>query len=202
MERESLIQKIYNPQYVDYGYTIAFFVIFSFFIIGIVWPNISTVFELRQKYIDLQTTNEQYTKTINDLTRLQLLLASRQEDLTLLTEAVPTQVSVTKIIDDLTVVSDAPSITLPKFELGSTDKSKQATTKTPPNQATSSKPSIQTYKVRVQVSGPYDRIREAYEKIYNQRRLKTISTFALSADSRATKSGEFVADIDTESYYQ
>lgn len=201
MERESLIQKIYNPRFVDYSYTIAFFIIFSFFVVGIVWPNISTVFELRQKYIDLQTVNEQYTKTINDLTKLQLILASRQDDLSLLTEAVPSQIYVSKIIDDLTVVSDAPTISLPKFELGPPDKSKQAPVKTI-TQPAGPKPSLQTYKVRVQVSGPYEHIRDAYEKIYNQRRLKTISGFMLSVDSRATGSGEFVADIDTESYYQ
>lgn len=202
MERESLIQKIYNPQFVDYGYAIAFFIIFSFFVVGIVRPNISTVFELRQKYIDLKAANEQYTKTISDLTRLQLILASRQDDLSLLSEAVPSQVYVSKIIDDLALVSEAPTISLPKFELGSADKSKQIPTKTAPGQQIGPKPTVQTYKVRVQVSGPYDHVREAYEKIHNQRRLKTISGFALSVDSRATGSGEFVADMDTESYYQ
>ena len=202
MERESLIQKIYNPRFVDYGYAIAFFIIFSFFVVGIVWPNISTVFELRQKYIDLQAINDKYTKTISDLTKLQLILASRQEDLSLLTEAVPSQVYVSKIIDDLTAVSDAPTMSLPKFEVGTSDKAKQVAVKATPGQPAAPKPSVQTYKVRVQVSGSYDHVREAYEKIYHQRRLKTISAFALSADSRATGSGEFVADIDTESYYQ
>ncbi len=202
MDRESLIQKVYNPRFVDYGYAIAFFVIFGFFVLGIIWPNITTVFELRQKYIDLQSINKDYTATIDNLTKLQLILASRQSDLSLLTEAVPPQVYVSEIIDDLTSISDAPTISLPKFEVGATDKTLPSQTKAPPGQPASPKPTVQTYKVKVQVTGNYEHVRESYEKLYNQLRLKTITAFALSANNQATASGEFVADIDTESYYQ
>jgi Tfp pilus assembly protein PilO len=197
MDKQDLIKRIQDPAVVDYTYGIAFFVVFIFFVVVIIGPNISTVFELSQQYADLKEVNTQYTTTIATINKLQSIIATRKDDFPLLAESLPDQVKISQVVTDLgslpLSVSDAQEIVYPGFAVGT--QSKVVDKKAKPNE-------LKSFPIQFRVSGSQAYISSIIDRLMTQKRLKSISQYTVSPSSVASSSGTLDAQIQIEVYYQ
>lgn len=197
MDKQDLIKRIQDPTVVDYTYGIGFFAIFIFFVVVIIGPNISTVFELRQQYADLKEVNSQYTTTIATINKLQSIISSRRDDFPLLTESLPDQVKVSQVVTDLSSLplsaGDAQEITYPGFAVGTQSKVVDKNAK--PNE-------LKSFPIEFRVSGTQAYISSIVDQLMIQKRLKTISAYTLSPSTVASESAVLDAQIQIQVYYQ
>lgn len=197
MDKQDLIKRIQDPTVVDYTYGIGFFAIFIFFVVVIIGPNVSTVFELRQQYADLKEVNSQYTTTIATINKLQSIISSRRDDFPLLTESLPDQVKVSQVVTDLSSLplsaGDAQEITYPGFAVGT--QSKVVDKKAKPNE-------LKSFPIEFRVSGSQAYISSIVDQLMTQKRLKTISAYTLSPSTVASESAVLDAQIQIQVYYQ
>lgn len=198
MEKQDLIKRIQDPTVVDYTYGIGFFAIFIFFVVVIIGPNISTVFEIRQQYADLKEVNNQYTATIATINKLQSIIATRKDDFPLLAESLPDQVKISQVVTDLGSlplnVSDAQEIAYPGFAVGT--QSKVIDKKALPNE-------LKSFPIQFRVSGSQAYISDIIDQLMTQKRLKTISSYTVSPSTGgASESAVLDAQIQIQVYYQ
>ena len=197
MDKQDLIRKIQDPTVVDYTYGIGFFAIFIFFVVVIIGPNISTVFEIRQQYADLKEVNSQYTTTIATINKLQSIIATRKDDFPLLAESLPDQVKISQVVTDLSTLplsdSDAQEISYPGFAVGR--QSKVVDKKAKPNE-------LKSFPIQFRVSGSQAYISSIIDQLMTQKRLKTISSYTVNPSTGASESAVLDAQIQIQVYYQ
>lgn len=197
MDKQDLIKKIQDPAVVDYTYGIGFFIIFIFFVVVIIGPNITTVLELRQQYADLKAVNSQYTATIATINQLQSLISSRREDFPLLADSLPDQVKISQVISDLDSLqldgANAQEVSYPGFAVGT--ESKKVDKKVPAND-------LKSFPLQLNISGTQADISNVVDQLMTQKRLKTISQYTLAPAPGSSESAILDAQIQIQVYYQ
>ncbi|MEI6326626.1 MAG: hypothetical protein WCO78_00725 [Candidatus Roizmanbacteria bacterium] len=197
MDKQELIKKIQNPAVVDYTYGIVFFLIFIFFVVVVIGPNIATVFKLRQQYVDLRAVNDQYTQTIMAINKLQSLILTRRDDFPLLTITLPEQVKISQVISDLDALrldeSNSQDVAYPGFVVGT--QSKVVDKKTPANE-------LKSFPLLLKISGSQSHISDVIDQLLSQKRIKTISQYVLTPSGVASTSATLDAQIEVLVYYQ
>lgn len=197
MDKQELIKKIQDPAVVDYTYGIGFFVVFIFFVIVIIGPNIATVFQLRQQYEDLKVINSQYATTISTINRLQSLLSSRRNDFPLLSESLPDQIKISQVVEDLyslpISVQDEQEVVYPSFVVGTQKKSIDKKAK---------KDDLKSFPIQITLTGSQEYVSSILEQLASQKRLKTISKYSLSSSSESSSSAVLDTQVEIQVYFQ
>ncbi len=67
MEKTALVKKLLSKKTKDYTYAIAFFLIFSFFLIAVIRPNILSVFSAGERINELEKQNRFYDLQISNI---------------------------------------------------------------------------------------------------------------------------------------
>jgi Tfp pilus assembly protein PilO len=190
MTREDLIKTLTQKKVQDYSFTILFFVIFSFFVIFAIRPNVLTAFNLQKELQDLRNMDKTYEQVILSIVNYQTVLEDNRDNFYLLDEAIPTEPQTYKLIADIRNSVAESGITLAginvnQLELKETKKQK----------------GIQQYRLTLELDGSNEQLSNFISSVANQRRLKTINRLTVAqVDRTSSIGGRFHVDLDVEGY--
>ncbi len=101
MNKEKLLEMFKDKKIQNYSYNIFFFVVFSFFTIFAIQPNLSTAFRLQKELQDLRLQNKKSEEAILQIVNYQSLMEEYRDSLTVLDEAVPSTPELAKVVDEI-----------------------------------------------------------------------------------------------------
>lgn len=173
MEKKQILKKLLTQKNKDYTYAIAFFLIFSFFILFIIRPNLVSVFEANNKIEELHKLDTFYNTQIDKIIELQTTLEENRDNMLLLNQAIASKPEVNKILSDLDVSSQegtlvASGITVSDINL----KEKEDGDK------------LKSFTLNMDFNGDFQNSVSFIKKIFDQRRLKTISNLNIGRDEK------------------
>ncbi|NMB84490.1 type 4a pilus biogenesis protein PilO [Candidatus Roizmanbacteria bacterium] len=112
MERNKLIQKIFNKKTVDYSYAIIFFLVCSFFLLFVIRPNIISVASSSQKIDELSKNDNFLENQVQNIVKIQSSLETNRDNLSLLEESIAKTPQVNKILSDLNTAVKNNNLTI------------------------------------------------------------------------------------------
>ncbi len=164
MDVNSLLRKIAKKNIVDYSYAVIFFIVFSFFTLAVIRPNIITVFSLQKEKENLSIIDASYTSVISQIIDIQSAFESTRNDLYVLDDALPTTPNINKLINDLQTVAGSSQVTVRKMTISQINL-KQASLQT----------GYENINIQFEADASYDQLQQFITNLFAQRRLKTIT---------------------------
>ncbi|NCO88608.1 hypothetical protein AUK04_04895 [Candidatus Roizmanbacteria bacterium CG2_30_33_16] len=119
MDKNNLLKHLFDKKVRDYSSVVVFLIIFSFFIIFIIKPNISLVFQLDKEKNYLDQLDKNYENTIIEIVNLQSEMEKIRQNLDIIDQALPNQVGIDKVVDDLQKSASLSSVSVKKVNFGS-----------------------------------------------------------------------------------
>lgn len=191
MDKQLTIKKLFDKKTKDYTYTIAFFVIFSFFVFAVIRPNLLTVFEISAKIKQLSEVDKIYGSQIDKIIEVQSIFEINREDMYLLNEAISIQPEVNKVLFDVNVSSDGGRLRSERIMVSDINlKDKGSANK------------LKSFMVNMNLFGSFEDTMEFMKKIYAQRRLKWVPEFEMGRDNKeSSDSADLKIRLEVEGYY-
>jgi len=191
MDKKTILNKLLSKKGKDYTYTIAFFVIFSFFTFFVIRPNILAVFQANLKIENLKKTNTLYETQIQNVINAQTVLVEARDDLDLLDQAITAKPQVNELIQDINNVVDKDNLTISKMNLVDVNLKDVSRTK-----------ELKPVVVNISTNGVFDEYLSSIKDIYNQRRIKILKDINLSKSTEfSSDSGQLKMSFQIEGYY-
>lgn len=191
MEKSSIVKKLYTKKTQDYTYTIAFFLIFSFFVFYIIRPNLLTVFETNSKIQQLDKINRAYEEQINKVIETQSVFEENREDFILLDQAIGPKPEINKMLSDVVVSTEESALTSERIDVFDINlKDKGSITK------------LKSFTINMSMTGTFEDTMAFVKKAYGQRRLKLIPNLELARDkSESSPGANLKIKLQIEGYY-
>lgn len=197
MEKNKLIEGLLkkSQDYSQQIYLLGFFLVFILMIIFMVRPQVNEYIIRNKQLQETVLLSAQYQKAISNLTELQGLLETRRADFALLGQAIPENIQMYQLTQDVrdSFLKYVPTrtYTFPSYVI------------TPPKSGAkvNTISALKTYKILVNINGSYPTTREILQKILNQRRIKSVKTLLISRPEGASDSGELEMKLEVEAYY-
>jgi len=191
MDKNIIIQKLVSKKGQDYTYTIAFFIIFSFFVIFVIRPNILSVFQANLKIENLKKTNAIYEYQIQNVINAQTVLVDSRDDLQLLEEAITNKPQVNQLISDITKTTESNRVGVNKLSLVDVNL-----------KDVSRSDQLKIITFNLGLSGSFDYFNSLLKELYNQRRLKILKNISINRIQEvSSSSGILRIDLQLEGYY-
>ncbi len=191
MNKNELLDKIINKKVKDYSFTIAFFFIFSFFIIFAIKPNLNSVVTLSEQLNQLKVLDRQYEDTISKIINLQTLIVQNRDNFYLLDDALPSTPQVNKVIDDIKKDASDSGLILEKMEVQEISLKEDE-----------SKNKMKTLSVLLESTASFDNVKVFIDTLMSQRRLKNIKSLNLIKDiSEGTESSTLKIKLEVGGFY-
>src|SRR3989344_4068855 len=182
MEKSNLIKQLSDKKTKDYTYTVAFFLLFSFFVFYVIRPNLITVFEIKTKIKKLQEIDQLYADQITKIIEVQAAFENSREDLKLLQEAISRQPEVNKVLFDVNVSTDESKLIAERIVISDINLKDKGTAN-----------KLRSFIINLNLSGNFEDTLAFIRKIYNQRRLKLIPLLELTRQTnQSTQSAELL----------
>ncbi len=197
MEKNQLIRALLRKgqDYSQQLYLIGFFVVFIIMIVFVVRPTINMYISKNKELQDTVHLSSEYQKVISNLTVLQGLLESNRDDFGLLEQAIPENVSMYQLTQDVrnSFLRYTPtrSYSFPSYVITNSGSKSDAKTKE----------ELKSYKIMVHVNGSYPTVKDVLNKIISQRRVKSVKTFLLARPEGASESADLDMKLEIEAYY-
>lgn len=119
MDKNIILKHFFNKKAQSYGYVVVFLVIFSFFIIFIIKPNINLVFQLNKEKNYLELLDKSYENVIIEIVNLQSEMEKIRPNIDVIDQSLPNQVEIDKVVDDLQKAASASSVSARKVNFSS-----------------------------------------------------------------------------------
>lgn len=174
MDKSSLVNKLLGKKK-DYTYSIAFFLIFSFFIFFVIRPNLLTVFEAQSKIDQLKDANSKYEDQINKIINLQASFESSRENLIYLDEAIAKNPELGKILTDLKGTIEDIELEQDELEIAELKLKEREKGQT-----------LQPVTITASLDGTFDEMFSFIKTLHSQRRLKSIKELSVSRENAAS----------------
>ncbi|MDA1316402.1 MAG: hypothetical protein O3B87_00080 [bacterium] len=102
MDKNSLLKLLLSKEDIrTYGYNVGFFIVFSFFLIFAIRPNLVTAFNLQKELQELKLKDKQTEEVILQVVSYQSTLEEYRDKLPLLDQAVPSAPTIAQVIDEV-----------------------------------------------------------------------------------------------------
>lgn len=101
MDKKKILELLKQKQVQDYTFSIAFFLVFSFFVIFAIRPNLITAFNLQKELQELKLKKEEYEQKILQIVNYQSVFEENRGNFHLLDEAIPNKPGVAKVVEDI-----------------------------------------------------------------------------------------------------
>ncbi len=186
MNKNDLLENLRNQKVKEYGFTISFFLIFSFFVVFAIRPNLTSVISLNEQLTQLRGLDVQYENSITKIITLQSLIEQNRENFYLLDESLPSTPQVNKVIDDIKKNASESGLVIDKIVVdevslkGDTGKKK-----------------MRSFSVDLETTSEFENIKKFVSNLFLQRRLKSIQDLTLERDV-AVSSGSAPLKIKLE----
>lgn len=184
-------EQILNKKLLDYGFIIAFFLIFSFFIFFAIKPNLETAFKLQKELEELRKIDDNYNEAIDTILKVQSALEGHRDDVPLLNQALPPNPQVNKIIADIQSSASSSGIPLTRLNV------QEVPIKTP-----SLDKNMKNYIITFESTSEFDSVQRFVAGFLSQRRLKLINNLELSKDAQVgSESAQLRVAFEIEGFY-
>jgi len=191
MDKPTTINKLLNKKTKDYSYTMAFFIIFSFFVFAVIRPNLITVFEITSKIDQLKKVDMLYAEQINKIIEVQSAYEQNRDNFGFLTEAISVQPEVNKVLFDVNVSSEGSKLKTERLIVTDINlKDKGALNK------------MKSFSINMNLLGTFEEVMALIKKVYAQRRLKLIPEFEMSRGTgESSESANLKIRMKIEGFY-
>lgn len=187
----ALLKKIFTKKTKDYGFMIVFFLIFSFFVLFVIRPNLTTVFNLQRERDQLVQLDQDYERAIFNIVSIQSSLERNRESFPLLNDAVPSAAQVNRVIDDITKIASSSSFDIKKIDINQISLKESA-----------DKNEAHSYQVFLESTADFNTTRRFINDLLKQRRLKTLKTLNLEQDNKESTQSSFLRiKLEIEGHY-
>ncbi len=194
-----------NPKQVrDYSYTVAFFLILSFFIFFVIRPNIKTIYEANLTLEKLRKDDAIYEYEIENILLVQDKLMEVRDDLSLIDKAVPQKPEINQLINQINKLIEKNNLLVENFTLSDfnlKDISRQS--------------DLKPLVFLIQLRGNFKDFLNFSTNLFNQRRLKWLKKIEISKSSKdleeffsatesaqiTTGSANLLINLNLEGYY-
>lgn len=191
MNRNAIIEKLTSKRVKDYSFTIIFFIVFSFFIIFAIRPNLTTVFSLQKQLKELRVLDASYEDVIIHIVDLQSLLETNRDNMYLLDEALPASPQVNKVIDDLKKSASEAGVLIRKIDVGEVNLKEDE-----------KKKDIKAFTLSMETNSDFTEVKTFIDQFMNQRRLKMVRNLSIIKDTKdGTGSASLKIKMDISGYY-
>lgn len=193
MDKTALVKKLLSKKTKDYSYAIAFFLIFSFFLIAVIRPNILSVFSSGQRITQLEKQNKFYDSQIANIINIQSSLEANRDNLYLLKEAIAQSPQVNKVLGDINLILEKNKLTVDKINIGEINLKDAGGVQ-----------KLKAVSFQADVTGTFEDLRRLIDDLYGQRRLKLINDLVVSNskdDKGASDSSHLKMKLNIEGYY-
>jgi Tfp pilus assembly protein PilO len=191
MNRNAIIEKLTSKRVKDYSFTIIFFIVFSFFIIFAIRPNLTTVFSLQKQLKELRALDASYENVIIHIVDLQSLLETNRDNMYLLDEALPGSPQVNKVIDDLKRSASESGVPIRKIDIGEVNLKEDE-----------KKKDIKGFTLSLETNSNFVEVKSFIDLFMNQRRLKMVRNLSIIKDTKdGTGSASLKIKMDISGYY-
>lgn len=182
LDRKKIIALLQDKKMQHYGFLIVFFIIFSFFVIFAIRPNLLTAFNLQKELQDLKLQNREFESKIQKIVSYQTFLETYREDLPLLDEAVPQSPEIAKVMEDVRQSATDSSVLIRTLKVESVDY-----------KAKSKGPELQTFSINADAEATSENLRAFFDRLLAQRRLKSLDFIDIS---KSDFTGDQSSDIN------
>ncbi len=191
MNKNDLIAQLSSQKVKDYTFTIIFFVVFSFFLIFAIRPNLMAVVTLREEIDQLKALDQQYEQNISKIIDLQSIIEQNRENFVYLSDALPTNPQVNKVIEDIRKSASDSSMPLDKISVSNVSL-----------KADASRNKTKQFIVSIETGTDFVSAKNFIDQLLNQRRLKTIKNLSMiKQESESSGSATLKITLDIEGYY-
>jgi len=191
MNREQLLKLISGKKVLDYSYAFFFFIVFSFFIVAVIRPNIITVFNLEKELRDLQVVNDSYTTAIDKIISYQSLLELTRDKIYVLDQSLPSIPQINRLIEDINSSASSNKLIIEKMTIDDINLKKDK-----------NKKGIDNVEINLVIQSEYEDLIKFLNTLTEQRRLKTIKTLSIKKDEKsASDSSKLNIKLVIDSYY-
>jgi len=121
MNKEKFLELLKDKKIQNYSYHIFFFLVFSFFIIFAIQPNLSTAFRLQKELQDLRLQNKKSEEVILQIVNYQSLMEEYRDSLSVLDEAVPSTPELAKVVDEISKTASDSGLIVKSLTIESID---------------------------------------------------------------------------------
>src|SRR3989339_478974 len=101
MNKEKFLALLKDKKVQNYSYNIFFFIVFTFFIIFAIRPNLITAFNLQKELQDLRLKNKQSEEVILQIVNYQSLMEEYRDSLYVLDDAVPSSPKLAQFVEEI-----------------------------------------------------------------------------------------------------
>jgi len=182
MDKNTLIKHLLNKKVQNYGFIVAFLIIFSFFIIFIIKPNISLVFQLGREKDYLDKLDRNYENTIINIVNLQSEMEKVRPNLDIINQALPNQVGIDLAVDDLRKSASSSAISIKKLSFSSFSLINKVNDK-----------KLKKIEYNLEFTSDFVKTMDFIKTVLKQRRLKNIDQIIID---RPTNSSTESADLN------
>jgi len=187
--KNELAQKITSRRVKDYSYVIVFFLIFSFFILFAIRPNLETAFGLQKELSELKKLNQNYEDAILHIINVQTILEKYRQQVPLLSDALPSNPQVNKVVDDLHIAASSSGLLLKRVDINEV------------NLKEIEEKQLRKFDVALQTTSDFETVKNFFTNLNSQRRLKMIDTLRIRQDSISTSGAELKIEFELSGYY-
>ena len=184
MDKDKLLQLLSNKEVRKYGFDITFFVMFSFFLIFAIRPNLITAFSLQKELQDLKIKNKESEAVILQVVNYQSTLEEYRDKIPLLDQAVPSTPTIAQVVDEIRKSASDSGILLHAVSVESIDLKGEQESEVKTQQSDA----IDSFTVSVNGSASINGANVFLDKLMNQRRLKKIDSVTLTQEQNGSTS--------------
>ena len=175
MDKTILPMINFSKKIKDYTYAVLFFVVFSFFILAVIKPNLSMIFELQNEREKLKLLDKNYTDKITQIVAIQTAYEDIRSDLHFLNESLPQVPQINQIVSDIDQTASASGIDLNGLNINEINL----------KNSTSSQEK-KSVLVALEMSSGFTELKKFISLLYLQRRIKSIENIQVSKDIKSS----------------
>ena len=196
MDKDKLLQLLSNKEVRKYGFDITFFVMFSFFLIFAIRPNLITAFSLQKELQDLKIKNKESEAVILQVVNYQSTLEEYRDKIPLLDQAVPSTPTIAQVVDEIRKSASDSGILLHAVSVESIDLKgeQESEVQTQQSDAINEEPTqeatkgINSFSITISGVANINQANVFLDKLMNQRRLKKIDSVTLTQEENGSTS--------------
>ena len=190
MDRKKILELLKQKQVQDYTFSIAFFLVFSFFVIFAIRPNLITAFSLQKELQESKLKNEEYEQKILQIVNYQSVFEENRGKFYLLDESIPTKPGVAKVVEDIRKAGVESGIKINNLSVSEIDLKPEKLIA-----------GIKKYRVEMDISSNLKDIESFLDLLNSQRRLKTIEEIKFTQLENSPQT-EMANTLDTTAGYK
>lgn len=190
MNKPDIIEHVFEKRIQNYTFGIVFFLIFSFFVIFAIRPNLLALVTLQEQLTQLRSIEKKYEDAITQIISLQTLVEQNRDNFYLLDESLPNLPKVNKIIDDIKKNASESGITVAKIDVSNISLKENKTL----NQT-------KTFEVNIEGDADFAQAKQFIDTLIKQRRLKTIKNLGIIKEGVSSESATLTIQLEIDGYY-